>query len=106
MTGLDRNTIRKYLLHPTGLPAYGPRAASTTGKLSPFKAYLEDCLQAGVWNAQVLLRELRQCNYTGGYTILTDWLRPQRTTAQVVAVRRFETPSASRRTWTGDISAH
>ena len=27
----------------------------------------------------------------GGYTILTDWLRPQRSAARVVAVRRFET---------------
>jgi len=44
-----------------------------------------------VWNARVLLRELRERNYAGGYTILTDWLRPQRSAARVVAVRRFET---------------
>ena len=61
-------------------------------KLEPFKPYLKERLQAGVWNAQVLLRELRQRNYSGGYTILTDWLRPQREAARVVAVRRFETP--------------
>jgi transposase len=29
--------------------------------------------------------------YAGGYTILTDWLRPQRECARVAAVRRFET---------------
>ena len=45
-----------------------------------------------MWNARVLLRELRERNYTGGYTILTDWLRPQRGAARVAAVRRFETP--------------
>jgi len=45
------------------------------------------------WNARVLLRELRERNDTGGYTILTDWLRPQRTSAHTVAVRRFETPA-------------
>jgi transposase len=39
----------------------------------------------------VSLRELRERNYAGGYTILTDWLRPQRSAARVVAVRRFET---------------
>ena len=49
-------------------------------------------MQAGVWNAQVLLRELRERSYKGGYTILTDWLRPQRKQALSVAVRRFETP--------------
>src|SRR2546428_14150273 len=49
-------------------------------------------MRAGVWNARVLLRELRERNYTGGYPILTGWLRPQRTSARTVAVRRFETP--------------
>jgi len=48
-------------------------------------------LHAGVCNARVLLRDLRDRNYTGGYTLLTDWLRPQRDAASVVAVRRFET---------------
>ncbi len=61
-------------------------------KLEPFKPYLNERLQAGVWNAQVLLRELRGRDYSGGYTILTDWLRPQRKEALSVAVRRFETP--------------
>jgi hypothetical protein len=61
-------------------------------KLDAFKPYLEERLRAGVWNARVLLRELRERNYAGGYTILTDWLRPQRSAAHVVAVRRFETP--------------
>src|SRR5205807_8680961 len=49
-------------------------------------------MRAGVWNARVLLRELRERNYTGGYAILTGWLPPQRTSARAVAVRRFETP--------------
>jgi transposase len=53
---------------------------------------LNERLQAGVWNAQVLLRELRQRDYGGGYTILKEWLQPQRQSARVVAVRRFETP--------------
>jgi transposase len=91
LTGFDRKTIRKYLLKPEGRPVYGPRSAPVS-KLEPFKPYLKERLQAGVWNAQVLLRELRQRNYSGGYTILTDWLRPQRESARVVAVRRFETP--------------
>lgn len=90
LTGYDRKTIRKYLLAPAARPVYNPRPAAVS-KLEPFKAYLEQRLQAGVWNAQVLLRELRTRNYGGGYTILTDWLRPRREAAGVVAVRRFET---------------
>jgi transposase len=53
---------------------------------------LKERLQAGVWNATVLLRELRERNYSGGYTILKDWLQPQRKQAESVAVQRFETP--------------
>ena len=90
LTGYDRKTIRKYLLAPEARPVYGPRPAPA-GKLAAFEPYLRERLQAGVWNARVLLRELRSRNYLGGYTILTDWLRPQREAARVVAVRRFET---------------
>jgi transposase len=91
LTGCDRKTIRKYLLAPEARPVYGPRAVPVS-KLMAFEPYLRERLQAGVWNARVLLRELRDRNYAGGYTILTDWLRPQRAAAQVIAVRRFETP--------------
>lgn len=91
MTGLDRKTIRKCLVKPEGRPVYGPRPVSES-KLASHKAYLEERLRAGVWNAQVLLRELRERGYEGGYTILKDWLHPQRAAASTVAVRRFETP--------------
>jgi hypothetical protein len=91
LTGYDRKTIGRYLIHPEGVPVYGPRAKQP-GKLDPFQAYLKERMQAGVRNARVLLRELRERNYTGGYTLLTDWLRPQRDAARTVAVRRFETP--------------
>lgn len=91
LTGYDRKTVRKYLIVPDGIPAYRPREAQPS-KLDPFKSYLQERLGAGVWNARVLLRELRERSYNGSYTILTDWLRPQRESARVVAVRRFETP--------------
>ena len=90
LTGYDRKTIRKYLAEPAAVPVYEPRPASAS-KLEEFKPFLNERLNAGVWNAKVLLRELRRRNYTGGYTILTDWLRPLREAAAVVAVRRFET---------------
>jgi transposase len=48
-------------------------------------------LAAGVWNAAVLLRELKAKGYQGGYTVLTDYLHPLRKQASTVAVRRFET---------------
>ena len=92
VTGSDRKTIRKYLAQPKAASVYGPRKPRLS-KLDAFKMYIEDRLKAGVWNARVLLRELRQRGYAGSYTILTDWLRPQREAARSVAVRRFETPA-------------
>lgn len=91
LTGYDRKTIRKYLLKPVAAPAYGPRKAKAS-KLDEYKPYLENRLKAGVWNAQVLLREIRKLGFKGGYTILKDWMQPQREAAQSAAVRRFETP--------------
>ena len=91
LTGFDRKTIRKYLIAPEAVPVYGRRPAKVS-TLDSYKGYLEQRLQAGVWNARVLLRELRERGYQGGYTVLTDWLRPQRSAARSVAVRRFETP--------------
>jgi transposase len=73
LTGYDRKTVRKYLLKPETVPRYGPRSARPS-KLDAHKTYLQDRMKAGVWNAQVLLRELRKLGYQGGYTILKDWL--------------------------------
>jgi transposase len=93
LTGYDRKTIGRYLLAPTGRPVYGPRPTTPSkGKLEPFKPYLRERMKVGVWNAQVLMRELRERNFNGGYSTLTEWLRPQRKDALAVAVRRFETP--------------
>lgn len=92
LTGCDRKTIRRYLAAPATRPVYGPRPAAAS-KLEPFKPYLLERLQAGVWNGRVLLRELRERGYDGCYTTVTDWLRPQRKQAESLAVRRFETPA-------------
>ena len=89
LTGRNRRTIRKYLQHPQ-TPQYGPRLPRPT-KLDAYKPFLKERLAAGVWNATVLLRELRERGYEGQYSILTDFLRPLRNEARSVAVRRFET---------------
>ena len=92
MTGFNRRTVRKYLSGSTEpVPTYGPRPTRPT-KLDAFKSYLDQRLESGVWNATVLLREIKEQGYTGGYNILKDYLRPLRKAARVAAVRRFETP--------------
>jgi hypothetical protein len=91
VTGFDRKTVRRYLADPVKQPRYGPRP-KRAGPLEEFKSYIDDRLSASVWNAVVLLRELRERGYRGGYTILKDYLQPKREAARATAVRRFETP--------------
>src|SRR3989442_6251616 len=91
MTGYDRKTVRRYLHTQETVPVYGPRCPRP-GKLEPFRDYIEGRLSAGAWNAVVLLRELKQRGYGGGYSMLKEYLQPKRQAAREVAVRRFETP--------------
>jgi transposase len=92
LTGFDRKTISKYLASGQRLPQYGPRPPRPS-KLDPYRAFIEERLAAGVWNTQVLLRELQERGYPGGKPILKDYLRPKRSASREVAVRRFETPA-------------
>lgn len=48
-------------------------------------------LKDGVTNTQVLLRELRAMGYTGGRTILKDFIKPLRPPRPVPTTARFET---------------
>jgi transposase len=89
--GVDRKTIRKYLARPDPQPRYAPRPKPPS-VLAEHQAYVDQRLASGVWNAVVLLRELRERGYGGGYTTLKAYLQPKRTEAKAVAVRRFETP--------------
>jgi len=90
LTGNDPKTIRKYLENPQ-TPQYSPRQPRPS-LLDPFKPFLKERMAAGVWNAVVLLRELKERGYQGGYTTLREFLQPLRKEAHCVAVRRFETP--------------
>lgn len=90
MTGFDPKTIRKYLKDPR-TPKAAPRPPRPS-LLDAYKPYIAERLAAGVWNATVLLRELKERGYPGSYTILREHLQPLRREATSVAVRRFETP--------------
>jgi len=92
--GCSRNTIRRHLkLQTQHQPlVYGPRA-QRVGKLAPFEAYLRQRVEAARphWiPAIVLLREIREQGYQGGYSILTSFLLTLKSKATEVVVR-FET---------------
>ncbi len=90
--GLDRKTVRRYLARGLEPPVYGLRQPRTT-QLQRFERYLRERVTAfPQLTGRRLHRELRELGYTGGYTILTDFLREIRPSQPVGFEVRFETP--------------
>lgn len=59
--------------------------------LDPFKPYLVEQMNHGVFNCNRLLLELQAQGYAGGKTILKDFVKPFRPRSEPKAVIRFET---------------
>ena len=87
--GISRNTARKYL-RAAELPKAKPRPKRGS-KLDPYKGYIQGRIAQGVTNCVVLLRELRELGYDGGYSILKQHVQPLRSARQPKATMRFET---------------
>jgi len=60
-------------------------------KLEPYKPKIDQLLAENVWNANVILREIQAAGYTGGYTILRQYIQPKRVMRPSRATVRFET---------------
>lgn len=87
--GVSRNTVRKYL-RAEEVPQLKVRSPRES-KIEPYKDYVRSRLAEGVDNCVVLLREIRELGYTGGVTILRDFVRPYRLPKEPRATVRFET---------------
>lgn len=92
LTGRDRKTVRRVI------EGGGPQPRKTrevTSKLDPFREYLLGRMldpEDPVDNTQVLLDEIRAKGYTGGRSILKEFLQPFRALAKDKTTERFETP--------------
>jgi len=91
-TGCSRNTVRRYLREPDAV-SYSPRAPRPT-KLEAFESYVLERIDSArpEWiPATVLLRELRERGYEGGYSQLKVFVARQRVRPPEDPVVRFET---------------
>lgn len=88
-TGHDRKTVRKYI-RAGDKPTYKPREAKL-GLLDPFRDYIKIRVMKDGIMASRILREIRDKGYTGGYTILKEYIRPFRVEQSIEAVYRYET---------------
>ena len=86
---ISRNTVRKYLRSP-GVPKEKPRRRRES-KLDPYVEYIDRRLSEGLYNCEVLLRELEARGYDGSVATLRRYVRPRRLRRQPRATSRFET---------------
>ena len=94
-TSLSRNTIRAWLRKPQGTePKY--RRERRPGKLAAFEAVLVRALEADArrpkrdWrSARALFAEIKAQGYTGGYTLVTDFVRHWRSRGGKALARAF-----------------
>ena len=60
-------------------------------KLEAFKPMVNGLIAENVWNAEVIFAEIREQGYSGGISILRDYIRPKRSTRKSRATVRYET---------------
>jgi transposase len=88
--GVHPRTIRRALTRG-GAPS-GKRQRLRISKLDPYKPKIHALLKEDVWNARVMLAELRDLGYEGGITIVKDYMHPLRVSRKELGTVRFETP--------------
>lgn len=91
--GVSRNTVRKYL-RTDQVPEFN-RCSTRPSKLDPFKGYLQDRVAAAHpdWiPARVLFDEIKALGFTGGSTILSDYMTTLKPRSRPDPLIRFETP--------------
>lgn len=98
-TGVEVHTVRRYLRAST-FPERRPHACPP-GKLTAYQAYLLRRWQEGCHNALQLWRELQEQGFTGGATIVRNYVRAWREPGTDPAVQqaRRTLPSVRSLTW-------
>jgi transposase len=87
----DPRTVRRYLADPSllGKPVTRQKRGSL---LDPFEPLVEEWLtQDPAYQASTLYRRLRQAGYSGGYTLVKDFVQASKADRQRLAYIRFET---------------
>ena len=87
--GISKNTAKKYMHQPK--TEHGLKGRTRPTKLDPFKPQINEMMENGIFNCVVILERLQDMGYTGGITIIKDYVKPFRPARSAPAVRRYET---------------
>ena len=87
--GISKNTAKRYLKGPRA--AHGLKGKEGPSKFNPFKPEVDAMMKSGIFNCVVILERLQSKGYTGGITIIKDYVKPFRPPRNAPAVKRYET---------------
>ena len=90
-TGISRVTIRKYLSE--GEQAHKSKGQVKVSKLDAYKSEVDQLLQQGIYNCQVIFDRIEEHGYAGKMSILKDYVKAKRPPAvkSGPAIKRYET---------------
>jgi len=74
--GLSKNTVKKYIAPAT--VETSNLARNQPSKLDSYKDLIHACMAAGIFNCRTIFERIRDKGYTGGITILKDYVKPYR----------------------------
>ena len=83
--GISKNTVKKYLNNKE-LPG---RTHKRSSLLDPFKSQINQMMADGLFNCTVILESLKNEGYSGGKTIIKDYVQPFRPPKSIPAVPRY-----------------
>ena len=81
--GIAENTARKYMTQPA--KPHGLKGTKKPSKLDPYKPYLQELMNQGIFNCIVLYERICSKGYAGGITILKEYVKPFRPAKSVPA---------------------
>ena len=87
--GCSVSTVKRALSRQGPPPRRKPGIRGS--KLDDYKPTVDDLIAENVWNAEVIFAEITERGYTGGVSILRDYIKPKRSTRKSKATVRYET---------------
>jgi transposase len=87
--GCSERTVRRHLALPA--PPTGKPRRPRGSKLDPFKPFIDDQLARQIWNAEVIYLQIQEQGYTGGSTLVRNYIRPKRPLRVSKQTVRYET---------------
>src|SRR5690554_4227546 len=74
--GISKNTAKKYINQPKSV--HGLKGRTKQSKLDPYKPEIDEMMAKGIFNCVVIYERLKEMGYTGGITIIKDYVKPFR----------------------------